>query len=91
MMATKGGAMALSEERRDSLRLLYESWGADKVRAELANEETRALLPKDIVAYAQHWLAEQEIKRQHMLALCRRSVAVGLILFLCAVAVLLIR
>ena len=56
--------MALTTEKKDSLRALYAVWGLDTVRREIERNGHNGLTPPDVVAYARSWIATEEAKGQ---------------------------
>lgn len=56
--------MALTTEKKDSLRALYDVWGLDTVRREIERNDHAGLTPPDVIAFARSWVATEEAKGQ---------------------------
>jgi len=52
--------MGLSEEHKEWLADLYESWGLDKVRRELDRSERNRFAPPEVTAFARAWVGARE-------------------------------
>lgn len=59
--------MALTTEKKDSLRALYAVWGLDTVRREIERNGHNGLTPPDVIAFARSWIATEEAKGQRMI------------------------
>jgi len=56
--------MALTAEKKDSLRALYDVWGLDTVRREIERNDHNGLTPPDVIEFARSWIAAEEAKGQ---------------------------
>ena len=56
--------MALTAEKKESLRALYDVWGLDTVRREIERNEHSGLMPPDVISFARSWIAAEEAKGQ---------------------------
>lgn len=52
--------MELSKERKQHLQALYESWGTERVRAELARRVVDHCEPPEVMEFTRQWLAVQD-------------------------------
>ena len=68
--------MALTAEKKDSLRALYEVWGLETVRREIERNDQNGLTPPDVIAFARSWIAAEEAKAQRTLRLVKNGLTV---------------
>jgi hypothetical protein len=52
--------MALSPEKKKSLKALYETWGLDKVRKDLERHQYPSLRGTEVFAFERAWLTAKE-------------------------------
>lgn len=64
--------MVLSDEQKDLLRARYETWGLERVRAEVGRDDRSLFADPSVTEFAREWVDSEDARRRRS----RQSIAI---------------